>query len=592
MPIRIPLISPAGSGLLALACVVAGGSARAQTPLPLPVTDAHATFTSLADEATFEIDAGTLPLRASLETFVAPDEAHPDLEYEIQVSCTWLGVFGSACDTNPYDETVARGPGADLFDAPFWTCRPVSPYPGETCDVTIRALDFGAAGAPADVDVAIRGRTRVPTSTFIQEVDAAPQPQSIDLPAFRDVTLYASDPASSNGLGEYLWAGVDYVGGFPVGEHRALQALLQFEIGAPLVPTFGRIPPGATIDDAILRLSALENRGPITSLTLAPVDDRDANPFSADTWNSGDADAPGDEFTGVASSVTGATWSHRAFPSDPWNVPGASTAVAVDTTSVPAGGFETVEFQSAALTAEVERQYISRDDGLGFEIRATSTSPLVFADQAVQMASSDHPIPALRPELQVVYTPAFPDPTVGDFPSGVVAFIGEGEDFRWVYDDDGDDVLFTAVGGRCEETEIDETAMLFVPYSYQFQGDPEFVGLDCCTWQIESMATGTVGAGQAIFFLGLDPADPANLPGDLDGDGIRDICDNCPYVPNGPRGGSCVWKDPTRASPASRTRRARRPDSAASPRRTTTSSCPGLPVPSRASGSRSPSGAW
>ena len=49
-----------------------------------------------------------------------------------------------------------------------------------------------------------------------------------------------------------------------------------------------------------------------------------------------------------------------------------------------------------------------------------------------------------------------------------------------------------------------------------------------------------MGAGQAIFFLNLDPTDPANQPPDSDGDGIRDLCDNCPSWPNGPLAGSCV----------------------------------------------------
>lgn len=78
-----------------------------------------------------------------------------------------------------------------------------------------------------------------------------------------------------------------------------------------------------------------------------------------------------------------------------------------------------------------------------------------------------------------------------------------------------------------------------LPYTYQFQGSPSFAGVDCCAWQIDS-ATGISGAGQAIFFINVDGSNPANLPGDQDRDGMRDLCDNCPSVPNGPLLGSCI----------------------------------------------------
>lgn len=74
-------------------------------------------------------------------------------------------------------------------------------------------------------------------------------------------------------------------------------------------------------------------------------------------------------------------------------------------------------------------------------------------------------------------------------------FIGEGENFRWVYDGEQDDILFTAIGGRCEETAFDEgQGLLTVPYSYSYEGDSDYVGLDCCTWPIESLRRGRSGS--------------------------------------------------------------------------------------------------
>jgi hypothetical protein len=94
----------------------------------------------------------------------------------------------------------------------------------------------------------------------------------------------------------------------------------------------------------------------------------------------------------------------------------------------------------------------------------------------------------------------------------------------------------TNIGGVCEV--LDTTNPRVLPYTYSYGGDP-FTGVDCCTWKIDSAATGTVGTGQALFFHNLDATNPANMPPDNDLDGIRNLCDNCPSNPNGPLLGSC-----------------------------------------------------
>ena len=84
------------------------------------------------------------------------------------------------------------------------------------------------------------------------------------------------------------------------------------------------------------------------------------------------------------------------------------------------------------------------------------------------------------------------------------------------------------------------TSSPFSNYTYQFRGDPGDQGVDCCAWQVGS-STGVTGTGQALFFIGLDPNDPVNEPGDLDSDGVVDVCDNCINVRNGPEVGSCLF---------------------------------------------------
>ena len=121
-------------------------------------------------------------------------------------------------------------------------------------------------------------------------------------------------------------------------------------------------------------------------------------------------------------------------------------------------------------------------------------------------------------------------------PTTTAPFINEGTNFRWIYDLDHDDVFITPVVGRCEVT---NQGGILMPYTYQFQGAPTYQGLDCCTWQIDSSA-GVTGTGQALFFINVDGSIPANQPGDLDLDGIKDLCDNCAAKPNGPLLGTCT----------------------------------------------------
>ena len=141
----------------------------------------------------------------------------------------------------------------------------------------------------------------------------------------------------------------------------------------------------------------------------------------------------------------------------------------------------------------------------------------------------------LRPRLVIDYVLP-PDPISANLPTSTSTFINEGQNFRWIYDLDHDNVLITPVLGRCQ---VMENFGFSLPYSYHFQGSPSFAGVDCCAWQIDS-ATGISGAGQALFFINVDSGNPANQPLDVDLDGIKDLCDNCPNVPNGPLLGSCI----------------------------------------------------
>ena len=140
--------------------------------------------------------------------------------------------------------------------------------------------------------------------------------------------------------------------------------------------------------------------------------------------------------------------------------------------------------------------------------------------------------------MRVTYTPADVS-SQGEFLAGTLSFIDEGENLRWLYDTDNDDILVTDINGVCE---VDTTGDLDLglPYTYAYNGTPGYTGYDCCLWQITSNQSQVVGTGQAIFYHNLDVSDPANIPLDTDGDGIRDVCDNCLYTANGPLLGTCL----------------------------------------------------
>ena len=94
-----------------------------------------------------------------------------------------------------------------------------------------------------------------------------------------------------------------------------------------------------------------------------------------------------------------------------------------------------------------------------------------------------------------------------------------------------------SMGGVCERIGSSGTTDELYQYSY---GGAPFTGTDCCAFKIDSFQSGVTGAGQAIFFHNLDASNPANHPPDTDGDGMRDGCDNCAGIPNGPYLGSCI----------------------------------------------------
>ena len=497
--------------------LIGAGPARAQVATPFQ--QSNVPLANLASEVTYTVDFSTLPLRPDLIVEAVPDSAHGDMELELEVDDCNLDYPNEfkRCDQDPL-HGIPRfsDPNEGLQTVVFqpWRCGALEinspPYVGKTCHVKVRALDFGSAGAPATFDIVIRGETAVPTSTV--EAEVVSTFQSVAIPAAKDTALYQASPPSSNGQGESFWSAVATAA-------NARHGLLAFDVAA-------NVPAGATIVSAQLELEVLATTGiPAFQVYAVP-----RNPSV--TWVEGNANAAGDESVPPTPLSDAATWSHRRWlsvsPQGPW----ASAGGDRDPTSL-----RNVTVNQTGLLA------ISGNNLLE-HVRAIHTNPtthdglLIFPlSGATRFASAEHATAALRPRLVVEY---FVPTTLStsSLPTTTSEYFDEGQNFRWIYDLDADRVVVTPALGRCEWTPPGGF-LTNVDLDYEYQGSPAEQLVDCCTWQIGSR-TGVTGTGQALFYVNLDPDDPANDPTDLDEDGIVDLCDNCVTVPNGPLMGTCT----------------------------------------------------
>jgi len=493
-------------------------AAHAQLALPHNATEI---MLSPGGDALFTMDLGTVSERPVLVMEVVPDAAHPDMEIQIELN----NFVGAGCGgfPDPVIEGSASafsdpGTGSKTLEFSLIGCNPVaSQWLGVTADVRVRALALGNAGAPAFVDVTLKSRTLPPFNEIFAAPMLTPQVVTIeDAADFRDTTLYEDDDKTSNGAGSFLWAANNPLQ--PV-DRRTLIA----------VDLSAKVPSDATVDAVVLLLTANTVLGSGVDVDLFEVSHDPLNP-----WPEGSANASGNEFNGDFSATPAATWTYRELgpTSLPWSSPGGdflSPVLASFAVSIPGPYF----FTGPALAAAVQNMLVSGEDGDGFLLAAASPA---LTTAGVQFLSSEGSF-SDGPKMIIDFTPGSPWNS-GEFSPNVEDFINEGEDLRWIYDTDNDDIYVTPISGICE-VDFDPETPTLVPYTYQYNGTP-FTGHDCCTWQIDSQQTGLVGTGQAIFFHNLDPTNPSHIPPDSDLDGIRNLCDNCPARPNGPLLGTCV----------------------------------------------------
>lgn len=487
--------------------LVSAAAETAGAAVSTPFSQTGLSLPNTSTVVTYQVDLSTLPERPSLIVEATPASNHPDMTIELEITGCTVFNGGGSCPSSILSPAT---PGPQSVRYRVYACDldVVHPaYVGETCDIKVRAANFGSGTGPAKVDLAIRGQTDIPSSTLLTEVSSTIQ--TVSIPPSKDSTIYQTGQTSNNGRGIHLWA-------YHFAGSDRRNALLAFDVPSA-------VPAGSTIVDARLELSVL---GLIESATVE-LSAIPRDPLSE--WLEGTSRGIRDELEPpLPATNDAATWTHRRwmsiFPVAPWQLPGGDRGrlPLLDATVVSDGP---LVLSSPELLAHV--QALHRGSA-GFDGLLLST---VFG--GLQLASRDHPNGDLRPRLVVQHTPP---PTPRTLVTGTLSYFSEGQNFRWIYDLDDDGLWTTPIQGQCAITGGGVTAY---PISYQFQGSTSYAGLDCCTWQIGSR-TGVTGTGQAIFFVNVSATDPAHQPTDYDTDGIKDLCDNCVTVPNGPLLGSCT----------------------------------------------------
>ncbi|MFO0687989.1 MAG: hypothetical protein U0900_04735 [Myxococcota bacterium] len=492
------------------------------TKLSLPFEDANVVLAD-ATARTFTIDLGTLPTRPGLVVEVRPPSNRPDVQLQIEAT-NWVPSNGFAflCASSLFSPP---GPGMARLSLDLYRCAsgPTN-WANAEADVRVRVLDFGAAGPPVTLSVVIRGETRPPTGTLIQSVAPPFVSRTVSLGASKDSVVYGDQPDGNDGRGQFLWAGRKTTSVFT---SYARNALIAFDLAS-------QIPPTAVVEGATLSLgvTGIAPFGSSQRLAIYPV-----AASVETTWQEGFLDAAGSEFDGVPGSASGVDWLYRDRNLGAWATPGGdrSGPAIVDTLLATPGP---VSFSPPALASAVQTMVATGTGADGFLLEGSPFTLFSPATQGIQIASRENPSASPPPTLVVDYYPTEVYES-GAINAGTVSFIDAAQNFRWIYDLDQDGLYQTPIAGICEVTNPNPVNPNLLPYTYRFQGTPGFTGVDCCTWRVSS-ALGIVGTGQALFFHNLDPSNQANQPPDTDRDGIRDLCDNCPYYANGPLLGACL----------------------------------------------------
>jgi hypothetical protein len=213
---------------------------------------------------------------------------------------------------------------------------------------------------------------------------ADPVTVMVDIPPFRDNTMYEEGDTLSNGAGAYLFTGTTNglnTGG--IGKIR--RALLAFAVS-------DSIPAGAVIDSVVLtvHISKIPNIiARVTSLHRVTTD-----------WGEGASDAGNPGGQGALAETNDATWTHRFFDTTSWTTAGGDFDATVSAQTNFATNNSFPAWTSPRMVSDVQSW---------LDTPATNFGWIVIGEEPTQQSakrfdSRENANAANRPRLRVFYT--------------------------------------------------------------------------------------------------------------------------------------------------------------------------------------------
>ncbi len=208
---------------------------------------------------------------------------------------------------------------------------------------------------------------------------AIAQDQQVNIPSMKDNTLYEDDTGMvSNGAGQHMFVGTT-AGGL------LRRALIAFDI-------VGNIPAGSTIQSVVLTLNMSRTAGSAIDVDLRAA---------TQDWGEGTSVALSGEGGGAQATDGDATWVHRFFGTQFWNVQGGDfVGTPSATTTVDQQGV--YSWCSAGMVTDVQR-WLDPSTNFGWGIIATNFEHL--AHMAKRFDTRENSDPTLQPVLAVTFTP-------------------------------------------------------------------------------------------------------------------------------------------------------------------------------------------
>ncbi|MEO1084408.1 MAG: IPTL-CTERM sorting domain-containing protein [Acidobacteriota bacterium] len=204
-----------------------------------------------------------------------------------------------------------------------------------------------------------------------------------------DATLYADDADLANGAGDHLFTGRG---------NDFKRSLVRFDVST--------LPAGSTVDSVELTLHL--SRTIVSGITQEV--------FRVERgWSEGPTDAPGQEGIGGTSQTGDVTWVHTSFDTELWDSPGGDVADDPSAELLVGDDIGDYTFASTpALVSDVQGWVDDPSSNFGWQIQGFESFLL---RSAKRFDSREHPDPARRPRLRVVFTapvtPTTEIPTLG-----------------------------------------------------------------------------------------------------------------------------------------------------------------------------------